>query len=200
MAASDGGPCTSPPSTEGDRCRSWRVRRRCGALPRAGWPTTCGGSGRELLAGSTAAPASPTDSASSSTRGTSCVAMRSRSRASRRPRRRASRAMLGEPSPEHPVPGQRGRRSAGRRRVDAGARGSRPAGRAGIGSGSGRRRGEPVESESSEGVAPLVRVPRCQSDERGSLRKVAATIKMPGRSNSRDALPGASLSECPHPT
>jgi hypothetical protein len=43
-----------------------------------------------------------------------------------------------------------------------------------------------VELGTAESVAPLVRVPRCQNDERGSLGNVAATIKIPGRSSFRE--------------
>jgi hypothetical protein len=47
-----------------------------------------------------------------------------------------------------------------------------------IGGASGRRPRGRVEPGTSDGVAPWVRVPDCQNDERGSLRNAVATCKL----------------------
>ena len=49
------------------------------------------------------------------------------------------------------------------------------------------RDGGRVGLEMSAQVAPRVRVLRCQSDERGSLRNATTTIKIPVRSSFREA-------------
>ena len=72
-----------------------------------------------------------------------------------------------------------GRRSVGRRRVRAGAPGSRRAWRAWIGGGSGRRPQGLVESETSEGVAPWVRVPRLPKRRAGESEECGRNLQDP---------------------